>query len=369
MPPVRSEAAAKTDFDLIRYAQCWEDADVLLEALQIQPAHTCLSIASAGDNAIAMAAQGPKQVIAIDLSAAQLACLELRVAAYRSLDHAEFLELYGSRPSTRRADLFRRCRTELSPATRDFWEGRPADIGAGFATRGKFEHYFAVFRRYVLPLIHGRRSCAGLLEARSAPERIAYYDRVWDSWRWRMLFRLFFSKQVMGRLGRDPRFFDYVDGPIGDGLLERSRHALTVLDPSDNPYLTWIVTGSHGASLPYALRLENFAAVRAGLDRLQWHRASLETFLDSYEGAPFDRFNLSDVFEYMSAENYRALLARIVRRSAPGARLAYWNMMAPRRRPPDMHELLQPLSNLAVALHARDRAFFYSAFVVEETTA
>ena len=36
------------------YAQCWEDADVLLDALDIRPGHVCLSIASGGDNALAM---------------------------------------------------------------------------------------------------------------------------------------------------------------------------------------------------------------------------------------------------------------------------------------------------------------------------
>ena len=365
---MRSEAAAKSDFSLIRYAQCWEDADILLEALQIQPHHTCFSIASAGDNAIAMAAQGAKTVIAIDLSAAQLACLELRVAAYRVLEHPELLELYGSRPSARRGELFRRCSAELSPAVRDFWADRPAHIDAGFAARGKFEYYFTVFRRFVLPLVHGPRTCARLLASGPESERLAFYNGVWDSWRWRMLFRLFFSKAVMGLLGRDPRFFDYVDGPIGDGLLERSRHALTVLDPAENPYLSWIITGTHGRALPYTLRPENFTAVRAGLDRLEWRRASIETFLDTYDGAPFDRFNLSDIFEYMSAENYRDLLARIVRHSSPGARLAYWNMMAPRRRPPDMSEILRPQTERANALHARDKAFFYSAFVIEETT-
>ena len=68
----------------IRYAQVWEDADVLLEALDVQPGHVCVSIASAGDNALALLTQQPARVVvALDLSPAQLACLELRVAAYR----------------------------------------------------------------------------------------------------------------------------------------------------------------------------------------------------------------------------------------------------------------------------------------------
>src|SRR5205823_14457088 len=82
---LRSEAAARADFTQIRYAQCWEDADVLLEALDIQPGDSCLSIASAGDNVLAMASRGQRRVVALDLSAAQLACLVLRMAAYGTL--------------------------------------------------------------------------------------------------------------------------------------------------------------------------------------------------------------------------------------------------------------------------------------------
>ena len=41
--------AAHADFrSIIRYAQCWEDADILMAGLDIQPGNVCLSIASAG---------------------------------------------------------------------------------------------------------------------------------------------------------------------------------------------------------------------------------------------------------------------------------------------------------------------------------
>ena len=54
----RSEVEDRADFSHIRYAQVWEDADILLEGLNIQPGDVCLSIASAGDNALAMLAHG-----------------------------------------------------------------------------------------------------------------------------------------------------------------------------------------------------------------------------------------------------------------------------------------------------------------------
>jgi S-adenosylmethionine-diacylglycerol 3-amino-3-carboxypropyl transferase len=79
-----------------------------------------------------------------------------------------------------------------------------------------------------------------------------------------------------------------------------------------------------------------------------------------------DRFNLSDLFEYVSLAHYHQLLERLTRASRPGARLAYWNMLAPRRRPESMAATLIPLEALSARLHLADRAFFYSAFVVEE---
>src|SRR5215468_10548327 len=117
-----SEVAGKADFSGVRYAQCWEDADVLVEGLGVRPGDVCLSIASAGDNALALLTRGPARVIALDLSPAQLACLELRVAAYRDLSHPELLELIGSTPSQRRDELYRRCRPLLAPAVREFWD-------------------------------------------------------------------------------------------------------------------------------------------------------------------------------------------------------------------------------------------------------
>jgi S-adenosylmethionine-diacylglycerol 3-amino-3-carboxypropyl transferase len=231
---------------------------------------------------------------------------------------------------------------------------------------GKFERYFATFRRRVLALVHNRARREGLFAPRSPAQRLEYYQRVWDNRRWRALFRLFFSRFVMGRLGRDPRFFQYVDGPVAERLLARTRTALTELDPRENPYAQWIVLGRYDTALPHALRPENFAPIRAHLDRLSWEVAPLETYLDRIPAGSVDRFNFSDVFEYMSPENADALFGRVARAGRRGGRLAYWNMLVPRGRPPALADRLRPLPELSAALHRRDKAFFYSAFVVEE---
>ena len=366
-----TEVAARADFSGIRYAQCWEDADVLVDGLDVQPGDVCLSICSAGDNTLALLTRDPSRVIAVDLSPAQLACLKLRIAGYRALEHGEFLELIGSRPSARRSQLYRRCRDAggLDQAARTFWDAHPQAIEQGIGAHGKFESYFRIFRRRVLPWVHSRSRVDALLAPKGAEQRRAFYDRVWDTIRWRTMFRVFFSRRVMATLGRDPEFFKYVEGSVGERILARCRHALRELDPGENPYIHWILRETHGTALPLALRAEHFETIRTRVDRVQAHLGSIESWLDQDDGATrFDRFNLSDIFEYMSEASTETLLRRLVGVSNPGARLLYWNMLAPRSRPESMSALLTPLGDLGGQLLAKDKAFFYSRVIVEQVS-
>lgn len=364
-----SEVARRADFSQIRYAQCWEDADVLLRGLDVRPGDVCLSICSAGDNTLALLTGDPARVIAVDLSAAQIACLQLRISAYRTLEHSELLELIGSRPSDRRLDLYRRCRDKggLPPDAADFWASRTEEIAAGIGEAGKFESYFRLFRRRVLPLVHRRAAVKELMRARTVDDRRRFYDHTWDTTRWRLLFRVFFSRFVMARLGRDPSFFKYVEGAVSDRILNRARYALRELDPSANPYVHWILTGTHGDALPLALRPEHFETIRARLDRIEIHLGSIESWLDADKRwSPLDRFNLSDIFEYMSESSTGTLLRRLADASRPGGRLLYWNMLAPRQRPDELRDVLEPLGDVAAECFRADKAFFYSRLVIEE---
>ncbi len=215
-----------------------------------------------------------------------------------------------------------------------------------------------------MPLVHSRKTIAALLEPRAPAERHQFYDETWDTRRWRILFHLFFSRSVMGALGRDPSFFRYVEGSVAEKILKRTRHALRELDPSANPYLQWILTGKHLTALPCYLREENFEPIRKNLDRLECTLSPLEDFLSGE--SRLSKFNLSDIFEYLSPENTERLLDKIARSARQGGRIAYWNMLAPRSAPESLRDRIRPLPQLSQRLHLLDKAFFYSAFVVEE---
>ncbi len=363
-----SEIEKKADFDHIRYAQLWEDADVLTTALGDCAGKTLVSICSAGDNALAMLTLDPARVVVLDLSPAQIACIKLRIGAYTALSHSEFIELTGSRPSNRRIELLGRVLEATDSDTRAFWQTlAPMVERYGVGGVGKFERYFRIFRTWLLPLVHSRRTINDVFVPRTPQDRQAFFDTRFNTFRWRLLLNTFFSRFVMGRMGRDQAFFDHVEGSPAQHVARRIRHAGVDTDPSQNPYLHWILKGTHGDALPMAWRPEHYETIRSRLDRLDIRLGSLEAFVSTGEKA--SGFNLSDIFEYMSPDTFREVYGTVLTAAEPSARLVYWNMMAPRRVPPQYRDKVALLTDIETRLKARDMAFFYSDFVVEEVRA
>ncbi|HYK03960.1 MAG TPA: DUF3419 family protein [Thermoanaerobaculia bacterium] len=346
-----SRIDSRAAFDIIRYANSWEDADVLCEALQPAPGKRMLAIASAGDNAFALLAGGA-EVVAADLSAAQLALVDLKRAAIRELEDEDVLRFLGVKPSSDRLRVYRGL--DVPPETRALLKDE--DVARGVIHAGRFENYFRLFRKWVLPLVHSRRDVERLL----SPHAADFYAREWNTWRWRAMFRLFFSRFVMGRTGRDPEFFRYVEGSVAERIFKRAEYALTELTPHTNPYLALIFTGNYRDILPRYLR--DLAAVRRNLEKLTLVRGSI----DEAATGTFDGFYLSDIFEYVDPATHAAMYARLLGAANPGARLAYWNLLVPRRVPPQFAPRVRELREKADALFAQDQAFFYSAFVLEE---
>lgn len=358
---MKTEIQDHAEFNAVRYANCWEDADILMQAMQPNGRH-CLSIGSAGDNSFSMLAEGASHVTIAEMNPAQVACMKLRVAGYKILSHGEFLVLLGEHDGDRMA-LFDRCKKELDNESIAYWEHFSNHIETGFGKVGRFENYFRLFREKALPWVHSRKTITKLLEPRTRDERELFYERKWNTWRWRLLFKLFFSRFVMGRLGRDPSFFKYVEGSVADRILTRARHALVELDPSENPYLCSILNGNYGTSLPHALRQGNFEKIRSNIDKLTIVQGTIESALTEQK---YDAYNLSDIFEYMSDKNTQSLLKNVHSQSNPAARIVYWNMLAPRESDKSLHNRIKPLKQLSEDLFQQDKAFFYSKFVVEE---
>ena len=204
-----------------------------------------------------------------------------------------------------------------------------------------------------------------LLKSRSADGRRDFYDSRWNNLRWRAMFKMFFSRTLMGRLGRDPAFFKHVEGNVASRILERTEYAFTQLDTSQNPYLTYILTGNYGPALPFYMRAGNYERIRANIDNLRVVQGAVDSVAEQYQGAGFDGFNLSDIFEYLNVEQCSVLYDKLLLHANADARFAYWNMLVPRSCPAELLSRVELLDADAANLFAEDQAFFYSRFVLE----
>ncbi len=349
----------------LNYARCWEDDGILREALVPCAGKRILSIASAGDNSIALALDGA-EVDAIDLSEPQLALTALKLAA-AVLDYDDYLALFGLRDRPDPVRLWRTLRGDVEPRWRDYWDANTDLLAQGVLDSGRFEKYLAMFHMRILPLVHRRSTTRRWFDLADAQERRAYWSR-WDNVRWQALFRLFFSKQVMSARGRSPEQFAHVSGGIGQALMDRTRRVLTELDPRINPYAQLILTGEivHGEALPPYLTEQGHAGLHDARERIRLVHAPLGEHLAAVGPDSFDGFNLSDLFEYLDLATVESLFDGILSCSRPGARLAFWNLFVPRHRPARLADRVTRCSALALDLYARDRSFVYGAFHVEE---
>nr|WP_319396760.1 DUF3419 family protein [uncultured Desulfobacter sp.] len=355
----------RADFHYIRYANCWEDTDILFTALNPRRNQTILSIASAGDNSLALLAEGAR-VVAVDLNFSQLACVALRKAAIENLSHADCLSFLGITPSNDRIGVFNSLKESIDDPYVIFWQNNPDIIKNGIIHAGKFERYFSYFRNVVLRLIHSKKKISDLLRPKSKTERLRFYNEQWSTKRWELLFKLFFSRFTMGLAGRDPEFFRYVDVPVSENILNRTQYALTELETHNNPYLDYILTGNFTHTLPPYLRPDNFKKIKRNIKGLSLYQGSVQDAVEHFGSLKFDGFNMSDIFEYLDTDTCRMIYKALLDSANPGARFVYWNMLVPRSCPAEFENKIQRKINLSKSLFLKDKAFFYSNFIVEE---
>jgi len=75
---------------------------------------------------------------------------------------------------------------------------------------------------------------------------------------------------------------------------------------------------------------------------------------------------LSDIFEYMSYNQYEEEIRNILDHTNPGARLVYWNMLADRKQINGLETKMRFLDSDASELFMQDKAFFYKRLVIGE---
>lgn len=362
---LRSEVADRPFFKEIGYSNCWEDPHVLQEALHVGPGDVCFSITSGGCNTLHLLLHDPAKVVALDFNANQNHLLRLKIVAFKALEHGEMLELLGVRRSTRRHALYQRLRQLLSAESRAFWDANHDLIEHGVLYAGRLERYLLAFGK-LMRALYGRKKLRRFFDCATLAEQRTFYDRHIDGPLWRSIFDLFFSRTVMTR-AKDKEHFRLVDfDNFGKIFRKRTEHAFTELPIRTNYFLSLILLGHYldEDSLPDYLLRANFETMRERVDRIEIYTGEIEQFLVSMPEGTFTKFNVSNLFDWISEPIFVRLHEEIVRVGRNGARMANWNTLLARAIPSEKVKQIERFPQMGSGLLKRDRAFLYANFEV-----
>jgi S-adenosylmethionine-diacylglycerol 3-amino-3-carboxypropyl transferase len=349
---------------LLLYTNCWEDADVLLAALDPGPDDRVLSIGSAGDNSFSLLSRGPASVVVYDAWLPQLHLVELKKAAFQVLDYEEFLAFLGFQESRHRMAIFHeKIRPALSPEAQVFWENNMALLQRGVIHCGKLEHYFRLFRRYVLPIIATKKDVDYFFTGEKTESDLVEYRRRLNNPFLHVILKFFLSEPVLKATGRQPAFFNEVKLSLSKYLFEKLSAFILNPESHHNYYMYYAAHGHFGKGLPHYARPENFEAIRSKLDRLTLRHGRLEDGLVAEQNATL--VNASDIFEYMPMADFKAFGERLAAHCPILRRIAYWNFVVDRMLSEVLPDQFHLESDLTAKLSERDKIYFYMRFLVE----
>ncbi len=349
------------NFNLIRYSNVWEDANILGKGLDIQPDSNVLSIASAGDNALALLYYKPKRVIAVDLNKVQLWLTELKLKAVQHLPLAQTEILLGYVPGDVHA-IYHSIKDSLSEEAKIYWDDFMARNESSVLDAGKFERYLRGFANKILPYIHSSSAVEELFRPKSAAEQRQYYNKKWHSLRWSFFFRIFFSKRVMGLFGRDPAFLKEVEKRVGLSIMKRAAQHMKTVEAQSNPILRYCLTGSFGDARPFFLQTDTYPIIQSQIERLHLFEGYAQDAAKKF--GKFDRFNLSNIFEYMDKKTFEHTAKNLIEIGESGAIYAYWNLLVHRVMSESFPTILRS-DPLGAALKKEDQGFFYQRFQID----
>lgn len=345
------------------FTQSWEDPVSDIKALDGIVGKTVMSITSGGCNSLGFLRHDPKVIYAVDINPVQSWVMDLKVAAMRALDHAEFVAFLGLKPAPDRAKVYAALRGQLQPAAAEFWDQRADIVAAGFLGKGKFEQYTQRTGK-MMRMLQGRKRVAGLFVEKSAEAQAAYFDQRWNTWRLRTAFKLLYSKRRLAKRGLIDDYFMFDDGSksFAENFYNRHRNVMRHIPIIGNYFVSLYLNGHYRnpAEVPDYLRAAHYDVIRSRLDRLHNITADAKVWLAAQPESSIDAFSLSNICELMSPDDTRRTFEGVLHAGRNGGRACFRNLMIPRQVPEDMQAQIVRYVEKSKELVQKDRSFVYS---------
>ncbi|MBD0831578.1 DUF3419 family protein [Aestuariibaculum sediminum] len=348
----------------------WEDPISDEQALKIKSGDTVMAITSGGCNVLGFLLKDPKEVKSIDINLAQSYLLELKIAAIKTLNFEEFIAFSGLAKHQDRIALFEKLKYKLSSDALKFWESKYGVISRGFIMNGKYET-FVKFSSKFLTLLQGHKRINGLFQDKSLDEQKRYFDEVWNTNRFKYLFKILFNKHILAKRGLVADYFHFDDGSssFAESFYNRSKKAFRNLPVKGNYFVSLYLLGryTNEREVPDYLKKENYNIIKQRVDRIELYTSDAQSWLNSLPDNSIDCFALSNICELMSVDETNRLFEAVKRTARQNARVIFRNLMIPREVPEHLNKFIIKDETLSKHIFNNDRSFVYgkvAAYVI-----
>jgi S-adenosylmethionine-diacylglycerol 3-amino-3-carboxypropyl transferase len=348
--------------DRLFFAEVREDPLLELEAFAGHLDGTIAVVSSGGCIALSLAAAGASQVAAVDLNRTQNHIVELKAVVIAGTGPEQALAFLGgtAAPAGRRLGEYPEYRGVLSDGAGRYWDEHSRAIGRGVLTAGVSERLIGGIAWVIRRGAHPRSKIERFLACESLDEQRAFYDREWNTARWRTLIHLMANRMVLRR-AYDPAFFQYVENPsFARHFLATIERALVGLPIRDNYFFHQMFLGYYrtelGGSAPPYLAPASGTAMPDLPERLTIVDGSFIEYLRGRGDGSMAGFSLSNICEWLTADEIDELFGEIVRTARPGARLCFRNFLGWTEVPQRWRETVREDAALGERLISSDRS-------------
>lgn len=352
--------SGQTSEKWILYSTSDEDSNSELQALNITPADTVISVTGSGCRTLSLIAQNPRTMISIDYSPGQSYLLHLKLAAIRAFSYDRLLEFLGVDPCKNRWELFESLRDQIPLAAVVYFRRHRSAIENGILFAGRHEQFYI---RLVAPIMHVLfgRSLKKIYNCVSIEEQRKIYEERINGKVWRWLVRKAFSERNLRRVFNDQnyRFEIDVNSP-SDYMLDRLQHTFLNHLAKQNHWLSFMLNGRYPSRtcLPHFLLEGSYKAIRRATTKVKVVTDAVNSYVKSLPDDSIDKFALSDVTSCMGRDEFASLLDEVARTGKSGGRVCYRNFLA--KYPVSANALMQRDDSLCRSLDQLDLAFAYS---------
>jgi S-adenosylmethionine-diacylglycerol 3-amino-3-carboxypropyl transferase len=337
-----------------------------LKALNLQKNDRILCIASAGEVPLELLVNSHESIMidAADIASSQLylSNLKLRAAVLPDpYDAARFLG-YLDAGEADRFRWFQLIEPELPEPDVKFWKKNKSIFKYGPVHLGKYEMYINRFAPLGRLLLGGRNKLTGLFDTNGIEEQKIYFDSALRSGLLKNLFKIMFHPKLYKRRGiSEEGLIHWQHQHLGLTFYNQFRDFCTNTPARKNWLLQFVFFNRvlFEEALPDYLQPNGRIRLRKESDRLRFPERSLTDIMKAAGSGYYNKYALSNVSDWLSAEDFTELLQLIADKSGPAARGLIRYIHSASVSDPNLPEVLGFDPEAGKALLEQDRFPFY----------